>query len=162
MFDFADADAEQWQIINDGVMGGLSSGKAEMKDDEHMRFSGKLSLENNGGFASVRSKPKELDLNTGDSIKLRVKGDGRKYTFNLYVPTKQIAFSYQNDFETKADQWIEITLPLEKFQATSFGRPVSDQPLDPSDVNSVGILLGDKKAGPFELVVDWIKVTAEE
>jgi hypothetical protein len=34
----------------------------------------------------------------------------------------------------------------------------SDQKLDPGKVNSVGFLLADKKAGPFKLEVDWIKV----
>ena len=160
MFDFSAGNAGQWQIVNDGVMGGLSSSKAAMIEGGRMRFSGTLSLENNGGFASVRSKTKPLGLKPGDAIKIRAKGDGRKYTFNLYVPTRQIAFSYQKDFETKANEWTEITLPLSEFQAKSFGQSV-DQPLDPTQINSVGVLLGDKKEGAFEIAIDWIKVASE-
>jgi hypothetical protein len=46
---------------------------------------------------------------------------------------------------------------VDEFEATSFGRVVRGQ-LDPSQVNGLGILLGDKKAGPFRLEVEWIKV----
>ncbi len=158
LFTFDDpAAARQWQTVNDGVMGGRSDGRFKINEDKKMEFSGTLSLENNGGFASVRSRPTEMNLQKGDSIVVRVRGDGREYSLNLYVPTPQIAFSYRAFFETKKDEWIEVTIPLEKFQATSFGRVVRDQPLDPSEVNGLGILLGDKKAGPFQLEVDWIK-----
>lgn len=159
IFDFVDATSDQWQIVNDGVMGGLSTSNIELLADDQMRFSGNLSLANNGGFASVRSKPKKLNLAAGEAIQLRVKGDGRKYTFNLYIPTQRTAFSFQLDFETKANGWTELTLPLDRFQAMSFGRPVREPELDPSQVNAIGILLGDKRAGPFQIVVDWIKVT---
>lgn len=89
-----------------------------------MEFFGKLSLENNGGLASVRSKAKALGLMEGDMIVARLRGDGREYYFNLGVPTRRIAFSYRASFEAKAGQWQEIKMPLKKLQATSFGRPV--------------------------------------
>jgi monofunctional biosynthetic peptidoglycan transglycosylase len=155
-FDKPDA-ATQWQTVNDGVMGGRSDGRFKINTDNHMEFYGTLSLENNGGFASVRSRPKPLNLQQGDAIVARIRGDGRQYSMNLYVPTQQIAFSYRAFFNTNKDEWIEVTLPLDEFQATSFGRPV-DQPLDPRQVNALGFLLGDKKAGPFKLEVEWVKV----
>lgn len=45
-----------------------------------------------------------------------------------------------------------------QFKAMSFGRVVQNQPLDSNEFNGVGILLGDKKAGPFKLEIEWIKV----
>lgn len=162
VFDFTDRNsAAQWQIVNDGVMGGRSTSQAVVNDNGQLRFSGTLSLENNGGFASVRSRSRQLNLKSGDQVVLRVFGDGRKYTFNLYVPQRRMAFSYRVEFKTEANKWMEIKLPLDQFVATSFGRVVRSQ-LDPTQVNSVGILLGDKKAGPFEILVDWIKVESSE
>ena len=163
MFDFSQPDAAtQWQIVNDGVMGGRSTSNIEMLDDAQMRFSGTLSLDHNGGFASVRSTPdaasSSLGLKSGDMIVMRVKGDGRKYTFNLYIPDRQIAFSYQLDLQTEANEWTEIQLPIDRFAAHSFGRPVRGATLDPARVHSLGVLLGDKRAGDFNLTVDWIKV----
>ena len=54
LFDFAGADAaKDWQTVNDGVMGGVSEGKFKITDAKTLEFFGNLSLENNGGFASV-------------------------------------------------------------------------------------------------------------
>lgn len=162
LFNFENADAaKQWQTVNDGVMGGRSDGRFKITDST-MQFFGTLSLENNGGFASVRTRPAKLALKKGDTLVARVRGDGRKYNFNLYVPRPLTAFSYRADFETRKDEWIDLELPLEEFEATSFGRVVQNQPLDPTQVTGLGILLGDKKAGPFKLDVDWIKVQQAE
>ena len=170
LFQFSELrEAEKWQIVNDGVMGGRSSSQASIveldsldragNENGVMRFAGNLSLENNGGFASMRSRPSgSLGLNPGNTIVLRVKGDGRRYTFNLYTPDRRTAFSYQLEFGTTAGKWTEVQLPIDKFVAHSFGRPIPSITLTPSQVQSVGILLGDKKPGPFEILIDWIKV----
>jgi len=163
LFQFRQAsDVAKWQIVNDGVMGGRSTSQAVLVKTESgevaMRFSGNLSLENNGGFASVRSRPSgALGLQSGSTILLRAKGDGRRYTFNLYTPDRRTAFSYQMEFNTQAGQWVEVRLPVDKFVAHSFGRPIPSMKLTPSQVQSVGVLLGDKRSGPFELLIDEIR-----
>ena len=158
LFDFRKPTAaQQWRTVNDGVMGGVSDGKFKIAN-EKMVFFGTLSLENNGGFASVRSRPTEVNLKAGDSVVTRVRGDGREYRLNLYVPRDFGRYSYRQNFKTKKDEWVEVSLPIDKFVATWRGRTFPDQKLDPSKVNSVGFLLADKKAGPFTLEVDWIKV----
>ena len=103
LFDFSKPDAaKQWQTVNDGVMGGVSDGQVRITDQGIMEFYGTLSLENNGGFASVRSKSKPLALKDGDVIVARLRGDGREYYLNATVPTFRIAFSYRTSFKTKA------------------------------------------------------------
>lgn len=158
LFDFASADAvKQWQTVNDGVMGGVSDGNVKVTDNR-LEFYGTLSLDNNGGFASVRTKARPLGLEDGDTIVARVRGDGREYSLNLYVEKRMMAFSYRAFVQTKQDSWIEVRVPLDKFEATSFGRVVKDAgTVNPREVNAVGFLLGDKKAGPFKLEVAWIK-----
>jgi NADH dehydrogenase [ubiquinone] 1 alpha subcomplex assembly factor 1 len=159
LFDFGKPDAaKQWRTINDGVMGGRSDGRFKMTGNKTMEFFGTLSLENNGGFASVRSRPTTLGIESGDSIMARVRGDGREYRMNLYVPRGSGGYSFRQSFETKKDEWIEVSFPVDTFVATWRGRVFPKQKLDPSTVNSVGFLLGDKKAGPFKLEVEWIKV----
>ena len=64
---------------------------------------GTLSLANNGGFASVRARGIQLELGDKESIAARVRGDGREYSFNLYTPSRRIAFSYRAKFKTKKD-----------------------------------------------------------
>ena len=160
LFDLSKADAaKDWQAVNDGVMGGISEGKFKIADKKTLEFFGTLSLENNGGFASVRSKAKTLGLEKGDTVVAKVRGDGREYTLNLYLDKPQDAFSYRATVLTKKDEWIEVKVPLDKFEATSFGRVVKDAgPVDPKEVNALGFMVSDKKAGPFKLEVESIKV----
>ena len=155
-FDNSDA-AAQWQTTNNGVMGGRSDGRFRINEDRNMEFFGTLSLENNGGFASVRARGGNLGLGKGDSIVARVRGDGREYSLNLYTPSRRMAYSYRAKFETRKDEWIEVRIPMDEFVATSFGRIVRNQELDPAKVTGLGVLLGDKKPGPFQLEIDWIK-----
>ncbi len=160
LFEFTGADAsKEWQTVNDGVMGGVSEGKFKIIDKKTLEFFGTLSLENNGGFASVRTKAKKLGLEKGDVLVAKVRGDGREYSMNLYLDKPLMAFSYRATVQTKKDEWIEVKLPLDKFEATSFGRVVKDAgAVKPEEVNALGFLLGDKKAGPFKLEVEWIKL----
>jgi len=164
LFDFIEADsAKQWQTVNDGVMGGVSKGNFKISDEKTMEFFGTLSLANNGGFASVRSKARKLGLEKGDTLVAKVRGDGREYTLNLYPNRSRTAFSYRATVQTEKDEWIEIKVPLDEFEATSFGRVVKEAgPVKPEEVTSVGFLLGDKKAGPFKMEVEWIKVERAE
>lgn len=63
LFDFNGADAaKDWQTVNDGVMGGVSDDKFKITDTKTMEFFGTLSLANNGGFASVRTKANKARL----------------------------------------------------------------------------------------------------
>ena len=153
LFDFnGEETAKQWQTVNDGVMGGVSDGRFRLTETKTMEFFGTLSLANNGGFASVRTKPKKLDLANGDTLVARVRGDGREYMLNLYPARSQVAYSYRAAVTTKKDQWIEVKIPLDKFEATSFGRVVKNAgAVKPADINSLGFMLGDKKSGPFKL-----------
>ena len=160
LFAFTEADAaKQWQTVNDGVMGGVSEGKFKITDAKTMEFFGTLSLANNGGFASVRSKAKKLSLEKGDTLVAKVRGDGREYMLNLYHNKQRVAYSFRAAVQTKKDEWIEVKVPLDKFEATSFGRPVKDaRVVDPKEISALGFMLGDKKAGPFKLEVESIKV----
>ena len=160
LFDFSGADsAKEWQTVNDGVMGGVSDGRFKITDAKTMEFFGTLSLANNGGFASVRTKPKNLGIEQGDALVAKVRGDGREYMLNLYPNRQRVAYSYRAAMQTKKDQWIEVKIPLDTFEATSFGRIVTNAgAVKPAEINSIGFMLGDKKAGPFKLEIEWIKV----
>ncbi len=160
LFNFAKPDvAQAWQPVNDGVMGGVSDGRFKITEQGTMDFFGTLSLENNGGFASMRSRRSDLGLKADDMLLIRLKGDGREYLLNLYVPTLKIAYSYRAAIPTKAGEWTEVKIPLKDCYATSFGEKVpNSRPVDAPKVNSIGFMLSDKKAGPFRLEVAWVKV----
>ena len=150
--------AQEWQAVNDGVMGGVSDGRFRITEDKAMEFTGRLSLENNGGFASVRTKPMDLDINAGDTLVIRVKGDGREYVVNIYTKTRRMSFSYRAPLPTSKDEWTEVSVPLEEFIPTAFGKRVQGMgPVEPDQINGIGFMLSDKKSGTFRLEVDWVK-----
>ena len=160
LLDFVGPDAAQkWQAVNDGVMGGVSEGRFKITADKTMEFSGRLSLENNGGFASVRTKLSNFDIRGGDTLVVRVKGDGREYVLNIYTKSRRMAFSYRAPLPTTRDEWTEVSVPLDEFIPTSFGNRVQGMgPVEPDQINSLGFMLSDKKPGPFKLEVAWMKI----
>ena len=160
LLDFAGPDtAQKWQAVNDNVMGGVSDGRFRITANKTMEFSGRLSLENNGGFASVRTKPTDFDIKSGDTLVVRVKGDGREYVLNIYTKSRRMAFSYRAPLPTTRDEWTEVSVPLDEFIPTAFGNRVKGMgPVEPDQINSLGFMLSDKKAGPFKLEVDWVKI----
>jgi monofunctional biosynthetic peptidoglycan transglycosylase len=160
LLDFAAPDsAQKWQAVNDGVMGGVSDGRLRITEDKTLEFSGTLSLENNGGFASVRTKPADLGIKTGDTLVVRVKGDGREYVLNLYTKSRRMAFSYRATLPTVKDEWTEVRVPLTDFIPTSFGRRVQGMgSVSPDQINGLGFMLSDKKPGPFAMQIEWVKV----
>ena len=48
-----------WSTVLDGVMGGLSTGRVSQPEAGILRFTGELSLENNGGFSQMRTAVRE-------------------------------------------------------------------------------------------------------
>ena len=148
-----------WQTVLDGVMGGLSTGSIEAGEGGTLRFSGELSLENNGGFSQVRTSVPQGTFEGATGIVLRVKGDGRNYQCDIRSSRLRLmAGGYQRVFATKAGEWTEVEIPFSECVANSFGQRVRNAPsLDPASIESVGITLSDKKEGPFAIEVDWIR-----
>jgi hypothetical protein len=122
-------------------------------------FTGTISLANNGGFASIRARQQHHDLSGYDSVLLRVKGDGRTYQLRLYTDAyyqgKRIA--YATPFQTTNDSWVELRLHFSQLQATFRGQKLSGPAFDPASIAELGFMLVDKRAGPFQLQVDWVK-----
>lgn len=159
LFDFSnESAAEQWLSVNDNVMGGISEGRFRITDDKTLEFSGNLSLENRGGFASIRTRPANLNLTGYETIALHIRGDGRTYYFNTSTSFRSAAASYRAPIETQKGAWNEVRINLKDLVYTAFGRVIPEAPpLKASDIQSMGFTLADKKPGPFRLEIDWIK-----
>ena len=160
--DFTQPDEVRWNIVNDGVMGGLSSSDLELTESETALFSGFVSLDNNGGFASIRATFPSMDLSGYKGVTLRVRGDGRSYQLRFRMDGGFDGVAYMAEFETKRDEWMEIDLPFEGFRQTFRGRiPRGSGPLDPARIRQMGFLIGDKIEGPFELEIAWVRTMVQ-
>ncbi len=146
-----------WTTVNDPVMGGRSTSTVAFGDGG-LEFSGNISLDNNGGFASARG-PVDPEIGrraTGaTSLRVRALGDGKTYV--LKVETGQ-PWSYIQRFATEAGVRRTYDLPVSGFEPVgmfldpALGAP----PLDPSTISRVALYILDKQEGPFQLVVSSI------
>ena len=161
LFDFkAATNSPAWEVVNDDVMGGVSTSQFQVLTNACAVFSGTVRLENNGGFASVRSGPVRENLTGLTAFVLRVRGDGRGYKFSVRTGASFNSQLYQTSFTTKQGEWEEHRLAFSDFVPTFRGRILTDVPLlNPAKVNSVGFLISDKQAGPFRLEIAWIKAS---
>mgnify|MGYP001551771967 CR=1 FL=1 len=146
-----DMNAVSWRTVNDGVMGGVSSG-GMVQEGELLVFTGELSLENNGGFSSVR-RHVEQDLSGAGRIRLEVRGDGREYQFRIRQNTRFDGVAWRALF-TAGDDWQTIEIALDRFVPVFRGRTVAQAgPVVPSKIRQIGFLLADRNAGPYRLQI---------
>jgi len=140
-----------WTIINDKVMGGKSESRVSLEPNGNLIFSGHISLENNGGFASLRYHPGSVRLEEVDTVSVRLKGDGKRYQFRLRENLEDY-HSYVSYFETTGD-WQNITLPLRKLYPTYRGRTLDQPDFSGSQLEEVGFLIGNNKEECFRLEI---------
>ncbi len=151
-------DIGPWRSINDGVMGGLSAGGMS-QSGEGLKFSGEISLENNGGFSSVR-RSIDQDVSGATGVRIEVRGDGRQYKFRIRQDDGFDGISWSAVF-TSSQEWQQIDMPLHQFLPVFRGRLVPQAgPVIPSQIQQIGFLLADKTAGPFELEIRSIEFTS--
>lgn len=157
LFDFTiSSNLSNWRIVDDVVMGGRSNGNFEINKDGHGKFSGYVSLENNGGFSSLRYNFKTKDVSNYSKIILRVKGDGKPYQFRVKSSSRDYA-SYIYEFETTND-WITIEIPFKDMYPGFRGRRLRQPNFQGQEMEEIGFLIGNKKEQSFKLLIDNIEL----
>jgi len=159
IIDFSNNLSNDWMIINDTVMGGRSDASIELTDDSII-FTGNVSLQNNGGFVSYRSPFQRYDLSDHNGIEIRYKSTGRRFSLQLDTNRRWWLPNYKHHFENDSNEWITEQLSFEEFEkyqiGKATGKKMTSSKLD--EVIRIGIILLDKKEGPFQLEVDYIKL----
>ena len=153
LFDFTDPDtANAWRAIDDRVMGGVSRSMLRQHPAGHAVFEGTVSLERNGGFASVRSSPGEHGLPGARTCLIELRGDTKQFKLSLLTDDGFDSLNYQAGFAPAGNDWQTLHLPLAGFRASFRGREVTSAPvLDPERIRQVGLMIAARQAGPFEL-----------
>ena len=134
--------AARWQMISDGVMGGLSQGRMQREIVQGrlaIRMQGRVSLENNGGFIQIAldldATGGPIDARSWAGIELDACGNGE--TYNLHLRTADIVRpwqSYRSSFVASA-KWQTHRLPFAEFEAHRI-----DAPLDLGTLRRIGIV----------------------
>ncbi|MBT8320468.1 MAG: CIA30 family protein [Eudoraea sp.] len=155
IYDFTEtSNLKDWYVVNDGVMGGISQGMLELSDEGHGVFRGTVSLENNGGFSSIRHAFPAKTVSAYNYLVLKVKGNGKRYQLRVKSRTTQY-YSYVAFFETSS-QWETIRIPLKEMYPVFRGYRLNQPNYEGAILEEVGILIGNKKAEEFRLEIDVI------
>lgn len=155
LFDFTDPNvANAWHAIDDRVMGGFSRSSLRSAPGGHAVFEGEVSLERNGGFASIRSSPGDRGLTGAETCLIEVRGDPKQFKLSLLTDDGFDSLNYQAKFSPADSTWQTLRLPLASFGASFRGREVPDvPPLDPARIRQVGLLIAARQVGPFALQI---------
>lgn len=151
-------DKARWVAVNDGVMGGRSSGGPSFEDG-NLIFSGVINT-NGGGFSSIRSRVEPGQFENVTGLKMRVKSDGRGYELNLRTNVtywgRSVAYRASIP-ATRAGEWAEVRIDFADLEPSVFGRTVRTRAFEAEDTRILGIILADGQDGPFKLAIDWIE-----
>ena len=150
------SDLENWVIIDDVVMGGKSSSSFGLNPHGHGVFKGTISLDNNGGFSSVRYKFERKSIEDYSIIDIRIKGDGKKYQLRVKCNSGDY-YSYISTFTTNGN-WQEIQIPLKNMYPSFRGRQLERANFSEDHIEEIAFLIGNKNEERFQLLIDKIEL----
>jgi len=149
-----------WRVVVDGVMGGRSSGEL-VTTDTSIIFKGEVSLENNGGFSSIRTSNTEFDLSPFTAVTIRYRLTGQQFAFRLSQYRRFYRPSFRVILPATNNEWSTIMIKLASLEKARLGEVLEGSPSqeDLASVIRLGFISNDKKAGEFEFEIDFIKFT---
>ena len=157
IFDFTkNADLQKWYVVNDIVMGGRSAAKMKVDAEGHGLFEGHISLDNNGGFSSIKYEAGNTKLEGYSKFLIVLKGDGKAFQFRIKAKSDDY-FSYVFNFETSGN-WQTVEIPFSNMVASFRGQILDMPSFAGIYVEEIGFLIGNKKVEDFTLVIDKISV----
>ncbi len=160
LYSFPEQGKGKWRIQDDVVMGGRSDSQLKITDKNLAHFSGRVSLENNGGFCSIHQtveKSPYIIPDKATAFLLLLNGDGKDYNFR--VRTRNGRYSYGFTFTTKGDgNWETISIPFNMMEAMYHGEPVKVPNYAGENVVEMQLLIGNQKEETFEILIESIEV----
>lgn len=150
-------DGSNWLVVNDGVMGGLSQGDAQLTENSIL-FKGTVSLDNNGGFSSLRSTYSDKNLSNFKQVEIRYRSVGISLAMTLSVSRRWYVPNYKTSLSGTNGKWKTVTLPLKDFRKHYIGRPMQETLSKEAQENvmRLGFITDEKKYGDFEFEIDYI------
>jgi len=159
-FDFGNGkNGQEWRVVNDGVMGGLSRGKVEFTENSFI-FSGSVSLENNGGFTSFRSPYGRYDLSEYDKVEIKYRSEGMDCALSFDQNSRFWRPNHKMPIPATDNIWMTLTTNLYELSEYQMGRMTGAQ-MSENDARQtirLGLITDSKKQGSFSLEIDYIKL----
>ncbi|RBP51702.1 CIA30 family protein [Arenicella xantha] len=158
-FDFgAEQGVLDWRPVFDQVMGGESTGQLTVSAD-HLQFSGLVSLQNNGGFASLRSPTADYDLSKFQMVTIRYRASGQSFALTLNQHAEYFKPRFKAVLPHRDGEWHTDTIAFDEFMEVRLGERLAGRLTEQALRHTirVGLISNDKVAGQFELDVDYIE-----
>ncbi|MFD2552471.1 CIA30 family protein [Bizionia sediminis] len=152
----ADSKKTDWFTLDDVVMGGQSVGSFTIHPEGYGVFKGKVSLENNGGFSSVRHQFSTKNTTNFSYFRIVLRGDGKPYQFRV-KSDKNNQYSYAATFNTQT-KWETIDIPYASLLPVFRGRKLNMPHFNGVALSEIGFLIGNKKAQEFQLEIKSIQL----
>ncbi len=157
IFDFnKNADIQDWRIVDDIVMGGRSLGRFALSPEGFGLFEGHISLDNNGGFSSVRYQFNKINVDANSHMRVKLKGDGKDYQVRIKDKTNHY-YSFIMPFATFG-KWQDLDIPLKEMYPTFRGRKLDMSNFSSDGIEEIAFLIGNKKQEDFKLLIDKIEL----
>jgi len=157
IFDFnKKSDVRDWVIVDDVVMGGASSGTFKLNADGFGVFEGSISLDNNGGFSSVRYRFEKIQVKKYTKIVIKLQGDGKNYQCRIKTNSEDY-YAYIAPFSTSGE-WQEVEIPLKDMYPSFRGRRLDKPNFSDDHIEEITFLIGNKKKEQFKLLIDKIEL----
>ena len=152
IYDFSKVEnLDGWYVVDDGVMGGRSKGKLKFENEDTGVFSGEISLENYGGFSSIRYYAGKLNVKKNKYITVILSGDDKYYQLRIRS-SRNDRHVYTKKFFAK-DGWQEIRIPLDSMEPYFRGQRLRMSNFDKKYISEIGFLIGNKVRENFELKI---------
>lgn len=150
---------DDWELEDDVVMGGESKGHFRLTEEGHGLFYGEISTANNGGFSSIVHTLEEIiDVDGYRAFTVRLRGDGRPYTFRVRGSADQEYF-HELEFPTTG-KWETIEVPFQDMHARHHGEPVDVPNFAGGPVYEVQFLVSGRQNDDFEVILNNFAYTA--
>ncbi len=144
LFDFAKSSEmnASWGALDDVVMGGVSASEVRLVDGAAL-FTGTVSTDNSGGFASIRTRNFEpaIDLSNFTGIELRLKGDGNRYKFLIRDDDKWDSIAYSHSFDTATGEWITVRIPFAELVPVFRAKTLQNSLINKNSIRSLQLMV---------------------
>ncbi|XP_046352211.1 complex I intermediate-associated protein 30, mitochondrial-like [Haliotis rufescens] len=176
-------DIDKWVVTSDHDNNeGLSKASLVLSTNNTAMFHGYLSqevmkdgIQKRSGYAGIRSpssfksfkRKVSYDWSIFNCLVMRVRGDGRTYMINIHMNRAfDVGWNDQYNyglFTRGGPYWQVAKIPFSKFYLTSKGRIQDKQePIQLTNVSTMGLSIGDGNEGPFSLEIDYIGLMYDE
>ncbi|MBL4793767.1 MAG: CIA30 family protein [Alteriqipengyuania sp.] len=163
LVDFGDPDEfARWEVVNDGVMGGLSKGHIAQVGDA-LSFTGTINTDG-GGFTSLRRELSEGAMAGARTLRIIYSGDARTYKVTLRSDARErgrrIAYRAPLTPEENSGEWSVAVIDLARLETSLFGRQVDAPAFATEEAHSVGLIIADGVDGDFAMQLKRIEACA--